>query len=68
LLGWFNLANFADEVLKLLYSGLSYLNKLFSVLVNAIVRIELFLELNYGFVALIQARRQCDHDIPLLEQ
>ncbi len=68
LLRRFNLADLPYELLELLNARLSDLNELLCVLVNAIVRVQLLLQLNDRLVAFIESRGKRNHDVPLLEQ
>ncbi len=66
LLRWFNLADLPYELLKLLNARLPDLNELLCVFVNAIVRVQLLLQLNDRLVAFIESRGKRNHDVPLL--
>ena len=56
-----------DELLELLNTVVFDFHALFSVPIDPIVSFELFLELDDGFVPLIESTCESDHDVPLLQ-
>lgn len=65
--GRLQLANFTDEVLELLDAEKFLIDDQLGVLVDAVVGVQLLLQLNDGLVTLVQTRSQRYHDISLFQ-
>ena len=63
-----HLAYFSNKLLELLHAEYLLINDLLGVLVYPIVGVQLFLELDYCLVPLVQPRSKCDHYVSLLQK
>lgn len=66
--GYFSPALFRDEVFQLHDPEGLGLNHLFGFPVDPVVSIQFFLQLNYGFISLVEPGGQSDHDVSLLQK
>ena len=66
--GWLHLACVSDELLELLDADKFLVDDLLGVLVDAVVGVELLLQLDDRLVTLVQPRGQGDHDVSLLKK
>ncbi len=62
---WLNPTLLSYEDFKLLHLTLLKLNNLLSLSVDAVIGVQLLLQLDDSLISLVKPRRQCNHDIPL---